>query len=482
MKTFIALSASAKFSSLLQLDSNGFKSWRREIREKIKFSFSHRLDRSLSDLKELNDEFRALADQISKLEERRSNKVTAATPQQFLDLHKFNVIQKASNLLYESLGAACTEHEEHIAHFCLQPDLNEQSSPRVRFSIAFRHLSVAGSATVEDPIWFAVESIISKSLANNPAGVCTALTNLSNSLKRREQSPPACHSKRSKRTVTSTSSSSVVRCPSPPLIDSLPNLCVHQNLCNQIQVCLRQSSLMSNRYIGLLEEGPDCRHLVYLPSSTKHWDRKSTSLANLFVSVSRQSLRGSLPIYERLRLAKLLAAAVLQFHSTPWLKGSWRSEDVLFFGVEPGATEPTQATKFTAPYIDVSVTAPNGSFSRPSTFPSRIFAPNPFLFGLGVMLLELAYETPIRNLMRPIDLDNGQEDQHTEFFVARRLSRSGSSQMGLKYNEIARSCLHCDFGCGDDLNDAKLQQEFYRKVVCELGALEKGFRKMQLGN
>ena len=47
---------------------------------------------------------------------------------------------------------------------------------------------------------------------------------------------------------------------------------------------------------------------------------------------------------ESLRLARQLASAVLQFHETPILKESWRSEDVVFFGqqqhLDPPATTP----------------------------------------------------------------------------------------------------------------------------------------------
>ncbi len=136
----------------------------------------------------------------------------------------------------------------------------------------------------------------------------------------------------------------------------------------------------------------------------------------------------------------------------------------------------------TSPYMEVSVKGLADSLSQTSPFPARTLAPNPFLFGLGVIFIELAYEAPLHQLQRPVDLENGRPDQFTEFFVAKRLSRSASSQMGPRYNNIIRKCLQCDFDCGDDLSQPDLQEGFYRKVVCELGTLEKEFQLMQLGD
>ncbi len=45
-----------------------------------------------------------------------------------------------------------------------------------------------------------------------------------------------------------------------------------------------------------------------------------------------------------------------------------------------------------------------------------------------------------------------------------------------------KQLLECDFGCGDDLNDPKLQAGFHRDVVCALDKLEQGFREVQIGS
>jgi hypothetical protein len=41
--------------------------------------------------------------------------------------------------------------------------------------------------------------------------------------------------------------------------------------------------------------------------------------------------------------------------------------------------------------------------------------------------------------------------------------------------------VHCDFGCGSDLNDVRLQEVFYREVVEELEELEVKLRAVYIG-
>lgn len=110
------------------------------------------------------------------------------------------------------------------------------------------------------------------------------------------------------------------------------------------------------------------------------------------------------------------------------------------FCVDPSTRGVEEFTSFNAPYINVSVKGINGPLSRVPTFPAtRSFIQNPLLFDLGVMLLELAFQVPLRQLQKPIDLENGQEDMHTEFFTAKKLCRS-TTQLGLRYKEVARKC------------------------------------------
>jgi hypothetical protein len=133
------------------------------------------------------------------------------------------------------------------------------------------------------------------------------------------------------------------------------------------------------------------------------------------------------------------------------------------------------------PFVDVSVrdsTITTNGAQPTACYP---FACNDFLFGLGVMLLELAYQKPLKSMQQACDVANSQDERHTLFFTAKRMSRLVSAQSGSRYGEIVRKCLACDFGRGDDLSQPALQEGVYREVVCELMELEDLLRAMNLG-
>jgi hypothetical protein len=187
--------------------------------------------------------------------------------------------------------------------------------------------------------------------------------------------------------------------------------------------------------------------------------------------------------YERLRLAARLASAVLQFHATPLLRGFWCSEDVIFFG--QGRDD--DMASITSPHLNVQV----GSTKQHKLITDQGHGTdnltghlirNPYLFSLGVTLIELAFQAPLRSLYNSKDLINEQPSMLSDYFVASRLSKTIGSSLGLAYGKMVRKCLGCDFGQGtNDLNDVKLQAIFYQDVVCELERLERGFAMLQLG-
>lgn len=468
----------------------------KQVMEKLAFSFcdQSRLDRDLAALKSSNEDFRGIGDQIFKLESLRTSPVQRTTKRQDKDIEKLRLIQKASTVLYQALGSACTKHTEHQAHFCLQPSLKEDLHPQVRFSIAFNNLTLGNTSGLGDLLWFDVDTSIKEVLNADATQVCNLLAQVSGSLKRRNLSPspsprPATKLRKRGKTDRFAPSTPPPRRPLlPPVIQLLPvameppNLCKHGNFCNQLKDCSRQPLARQDRCIGLLEETEKYRHLVYLPQTSPVPQQTQTiSLATYFSTARKQDLSDGLPLHERIGLAKLLSTAVLQFHATSWLGGRWRSEDVFSFYIDPSTRGVKEFKSFNAPYINVSVKGINGPLSRVPTFPeTRSFIQNPLLFDLGVMLLELAFQMPLRQLQKPIDLENGQENMHTEFFTAKRLCRS-TTQLGLRYKEVARKCIHCDFGRGDDLNKPKLQEAFYREIICELDKLEGEFRRLQLG-
>ena len=261
--------------------------------------------------------------------------------------------------------------------------------------------------------------------------------------------------------------------------EPLRNLCTRRNFCDQLRNRISQCS-QGNRCLGTLDDTDCYKHLIYYPAPIEHHvDRPATSLERIISCLSKQGPMARISPYQRVQLGRALATAVLQYHTTPWLQGSWRSEDIYFFGIDEHSLI-EQPPNLSAPHLNVRVKSPESSLARIASFPPRNFAPNPLLFGLGVVLLEIGYTATLESLQVPKDTAEG-ENKYTEFFVARRLASSIGREMGPAYGKIVKKCLHCDFGCGDDLNEPELQAGFYRDVVKELEHLEEGLKALQLG-
>jgi hypothetical protein len=401
---------------------------------------------------------------------------------------KFALVKTAARNLYEALGTACTKHTEHQAHFSLQP-VWQGVSPHIRFSIAFRHMTL-NDKFGDRPMWFQVECVATGSIQRALPGGTNHATEAIQPLKRgREPSPTALvftPEKRVKKCVRFRSASPQIPGINPLVGPALQNLCIHNNFCNQLHNFLTQPdlSLGPNSCIGFLEHSPESKHLVYLDNRAQSVSYGSsgntTSLTELFLVLQKKkmALETTISSFERIRLAKQLAAAVLQFHATPWLRSSWRSGDVYLYGIENMRSQTISDTS--EPYLNVSVKGPHCPVSRSSTMPSRTLVRNPLLFGLGVMLLELAYEAPLESLQSVADVD--ANDQNTEYYTADRVRLSVSKLLGTRYAEVARKCIQCDFGRGSDLNDVALQESFYWEVVCELEELERKLKELNLGS
>ena len=351
--------------------------------------------------------------------------------------------------------------------------------------MAYTHMTLAGSADQSDLIWFAVDSVSGDAVQSGNSYVTTGHNDtLNTSVKRQMEPASGAPQKKTQKRVRFQSASLASACTSPTLSTTalanafLSSDSMRKDFCDVIRRRLREP-LQASECVGVLENTDKCRSVVY-PSPKKccRQMRQATSLGQVISSVSDRQTIGGLALYDRLRLAKILATAVLQYHSTPWLRLSWRSEDVYFFGNELDSSQ--DMPSIISPHLNVKVKGPCGQLSRASTFPPHNLARNPLLFSLGVVLLEIAHTSTIDNLQRPIDLDDGRENGYTEFFAARRLAKSAKTDMGATYHKVVEKLVECDFGCGVDLNDLQLQAAFHHDVICPLEKLEQKLREFHL--
>ena len=455
--------------------------WRKRVGSKLKFSFSKsKLDTALAELKSLNDDFRTLAAQTSKLEGQRLQQAQKPSRQISRDVDRFRMIQKASQKVYQALSGACTKHSEHLTHFRLDAvAIDNGDTPQVRFKLAFTHLTLQGLASAGDPLWFVIESIMGNTGKSIQLGKDSF--NLVQTLKRSSdatQDDPPKKPKKSVRFQSAVPASAPPSLQFAPSNEPLSNLCMRRNFCDQLRNRISQCT-QGGRCLGTLDDTDCYKHLIYYPAPIEHpRHHPATSLERVISLLSKQGPLGRISQYQRIRLGRALATAVLQYHTTPWLQGSWRSEDIFFFGIDEKSLL-EHSPNLSAPHLNVRVRSSEGSLARVASFPPRTFAPNPLLFGLGVVLLEIGYSATLETLRTSKDTVEG-ENKYTEFFVAKRLAGSIGREMGTAYGKIVKRCLHCDFGCGDDLNEPELQAGFYKDVVKELEKLEEGFEKLSL--
>ncbi len=253
----------------------------------------------------------------------------------------------------------------------------------------------------------------------------------------------------------------------PSDLRSIPNLCQH---------LVRQAADTGSAHcIGYFQEDEIFRHLVYAPQGPPDPGPDVKSLEDALM-VAKNTPNG-IPLPEKFSLAKLLATAVLQFHSTPWLNKEWRSRDVVFFGIRDLSQDP-----LCEPFLTSRVSArarQQASILAVPASNTRSLIRNRTLYNLGVLLLELAYNSPLHALTIPEDdpdsplhalmfPEDNQEDPRTLYWTATRLGEKVRRDLGPHYADAVNICLHCGFGASSELEELKVQRRFFDEVVQNL--------------
>ena len=462
---------------------------------KLKFSFSDSgLRQLIKDLRILNKTFITLSNQAARLDSHYD--VSPQQKDRALDIYavnhemeKFQRVQQASQILYDALSRACNIHPEHVVQLCLLAKYTSDGRGvcKTRFTLAFSrtepqdHASLAidparskQSTAPCDMIWFEIESV-----TGNNGKTCEDRYTKGEgrpSLDKFSQRPKREMSVGTSSTDIATSPASL---PQVPLTKPEPQN--HQNLCMQLS---RISMDSVGSYVYTLEQIHGCEHFVYAPVGLSA-SPPSISLAQLIAQGSSQEVSSELPQYQRLSHAKALTLAILQFHASPWLSESWKSDNVFFCGPPKGASQQTQSDA--APHLNATVapaknmTKANSPEPIASALPSSVI-PNRLLFDLGVMLLELAYNAPFQALRQRETLLESTNTVVADFTAALRLADEVGIFLGAGFAAIVKKCLRCDFGCGNNLDHPALQARLYEDVVCKLDRLEEGFRKLQLND
>jgi hypothetical protein len=187
----------------------------------------------------------------------------------------------------------------------------------------------------------------------------------------------------------------------------------------------------------------------------------------------------SLQILHQLTLARSLAVAMLQYHSTSWLAPDWRLQDVSYF--DGPARQQTdiisdylQSLHLSTHFSGSDPTEPMEPPQNPQDLKYMYGIRNLPLAKLGVALLEIGCQKEISSL-------NGCLMPH-DVISARKvlLNPLGSlANLGNGYLTTIRKCIECDFSCGDDLSNSDLQDAVYTEVICGLESQIKAWKKFR---
>ena len=185
---------------------------------------------------------------------------------------------------------------------------------------------------------------------------------------------------------------------------------------------------------------------------------------------------------DQMKLARRVAAGLLQFHATPWISKTWSLTDLCFFTQESSVSDvdlrtlhinknfvPRNRSQVTdaggdilmegLEYLSPSIITAQNQQLKEDAFDYETYGiRNPILYRLGVALLEIGYW---------IDLDPKNVAGVRELANRRR----GPRRIYPRYREIARRCLDCDFSYGTDLSKTSLQSAVRDKVLRELDGM-----------
>jgi len=414
---------------------------------------------------------------------------------------KFRGVQEAAAQLYRAFGLACGQHDIHQA--CLRIHATQARPDQVQFTLLFNPPTgtpVEVGSGGPTNLRLTVESELrATSVDTRPIGGSTkrpldVQDNCDASQSAygtqpggqwRSSSAPGSGVRESTSETSSGLEEHEAEVSLLPLkhpVVELRKFCHDRDFCAYIKK-LAPLGAAKHYPVGCLHHSGAPKHIVYLsmPSeidkSAEHshaqvWRNALSSMKEILQSSHEQR---SISRRDLVRIAIQLATAVLQYHTTPWLESSWDSDHVLLERTRDAVQMLELGSSDS--YLDVSIQISNDTASSHHATSTRTMIRNPVLFKLGVMLLELAYARPLREMCKPQDIDP-HNDHNTDYYTAERLQKGVSIEMGPVFAEIVRKCIKCDFGHGEDLSTGPLQEGFYEEVVDKLEAIEAKLRDL----
>ncbi|KAG4280603.1 hypothetical protein FPRO06_11936 [Fusarium proliferatum] len=454
----------------------------RRLQQSFQITFDKQwYEKKLDRLRSSNQDLGALRTQIYSFQNSR----TQVNNREKRKLALPEVIKKVRDISEEAHRAICNafscddrSHTDHAAAMGVKASVEDTPAGKLIFEMA---IDFAAPHPLEPSVAFLLQSCYSKSVEKQSISAPPAsssghgsLHTLVPALQRRDKHG---ESSKSMACQSRTFEDSVTRdCHALDLEESLNSSDIDlvniDNACKYLQSKLGPSTSLDD--ISIFCNSPANRNYCFYFKQNRLWQPNSDPLLSL--NKLLQDSRVEPTLDQQAKMALQMSLAVLQFHSTPWLEGTWKTSDV--FVHSPSVLDSSESLLFLrAPLSEPSPKSTLTS-SRPyaENYPttlasSYIFSMadyyginNMTLFGLGVALIEIGHWRPLAKLRRSQDPD--------DILTARRLANQ-TTLMGKEYQYITQMCLQCNFGCSTDLGQASLQTAVYNNVVQPLQKLVK---------
>lgn len=158
----------------------------------------------------------------------------------------------------------------------------------------------------------------------------------------------------------------------------------------------------------------------------------STSLDDVLMQA--KSRRLAIAPEDKLRLAVSLATGVLYLHSTSWIPQRWGSKDIMI----PENDHSNDGIRLKDPFLHVHLERSTIDYSVTERIAfTSVHSP---LFYLGIVLLELAFSAPLRELHVHEDFTSGLVKRERDYLTVARLSETVSRELGSRYSKVVRTC------------------------------------------
>lgn len=379
--------------------------------------------------------------------------------------HHFGCIQRASQVLYDTLSNLWTCREDKAHSLSIAPNFDYAKPGVLRQASYFYFNVVVTSPYFVRPYQLIVhishgEFCINQAGKEDPNktymrnGVTLAWTKSSDVSELHGDT--AAHPLGGRRAGT------YVRAVS--LQSKVPDLGPEEDPCHRLRnssVTIEPKQVMECSSLGCLEKRSDLSFMFPYLHKDESLKQGSYSLDDVLARASSERL--AIPPEDRLRLALSLAAGVLHFRSSSWLRQTWCSKDIYFFD-----TDDYKGYKLGEPFLQTKL-----DNDRAHGLVSEIRRPaatRSCMLSLGLVLLELAFSAPWRKLQLKESLTEDLLEWERNLVDLMRLSDTVSRELGSRYARVVQTCLFQGLETQETqgLGKAELDQVIFEDIVTEL--------------